>query len=454
MELSRLQQLIINAPCNKTVVISSSASGKTRVLTEKVRQILRAGANPRDIAVITFTNMAAAELRQRLGDDYKEGLFVGTIHALANYMLCMGGVDTKKVLNDERFDELFELIKENPSCVRHLEWILLDEAQDSDKSQFQFLFEMIKPDCFFVVGDPKQMIYSFRGSDSTLMTRLGNMPGARIFDMNENYRNGKEILSFAKRLIRPTGLIDTSSPMPFAPEVEHYTCTGWDKDFSYITSDLVVKAVYEPNKYSVSFYGMGGVWILSLQVEYGGNATAPAAPYVDGYNFVGWLSSEGGDLMSSEEVNAAIVTNDISYTAQYESTVKTYSLKLEVEGNGKLYFGMYNAFGELMEAEATESEYNLPEGSQFIIIAKPDEGWLFAQWNDGLTRDRRNITLTSDLTLKAIFTDDPDGISSLAGSSSNEDGVKVVRNGKIYILRNGKLYTVDGYEVSLKRLGR
>lgn len=213
MELSRLQQSIINAPCNKSVVISSAASGKTNILTEKVRQILRAGVNPRDIAVITFTNMAAAELRQRLGDDYKEGLFVGTVHALANYMLCLGGVNTKKVLNEEKFDELFELIKENPSCVRHLEWILLDEAQDSDKSQFQFLFEMIKPDCFFVVGDPKQMIYSFRGSDSTLMMRLGNTPGARIFDMNENYRNGKEILGFAKRLIRPTGLIDTSIPM-------------------------------------------------------------------------------------------------------------------------------------------------------------------------------------------------------------------------------------------------
>lgn len=213
MELSRLQQLIINAPCNKSVIISSAASGKTKVLTEKVRQILRAGINPRDIAVITFTNMAAAELRQRLGDDYKEGLFVGTIHALANYMLCAGGVDTKKVLNDERFDELFELIKENPNCVRHLEWILLDEAQDSDKSQFQFLFEMIKPDCFFVVGDPKQSIFQWRNGDPTLMVQLGNMPGARIFDMNENYRNGKEILNYAKRLIRPTGLTDTSIPM-------------------------------------------------------------------------------------------------------------------------------------------------------------------------------------------------------------------------------------------------
>ena len=158
--------------------------------------------------------------------------------------------------------------------------------------------------------------------------------------------------------------------------------------------------------------------------------------------------------MSSEEVSAAIVTDDINYTAQYESNVKTYSLKLEVEGNGKLFFGMYNAFGELQEAEATESVYNLPEGSQFILIAKADEGWMFVEWNDGVTKDKRNITLTSDLSLKAIFTDDPDGINSPTGTSSDENGVKVVRNGKIYILRDGKLYTVDGYEVARKRLGR
>ena len=156
MELSALQNQILNSPSKKTVVLSSAASGKSRLLTEKVRQILRAGVNPRDIAAITFTNMAAGELKSRLGEDYKEGLYVGTIHGLANYMLCRGGVDTSKVLKDEDFDRLFHLIKMNPNVVIHLKWILLDEAQDSDSNQFEFMFKMINPECFFVCGDPKQ----------------------------------------------------------------------------------------------------------------------------------------------------------------------------------------------------------------------------------------------------------------------------------------------------------
>lgn len=213
MELSNLQNKILNAPSNKSVVIAAAAAGKTALLTEKARQILRAGVNPKEVAIITFTNMAATELKQRLGDDYKDGLFIGTIHALANYFLLSAGVSTGKILDDEEFDKLFDMVADNPQCIRHMEWILLDEAQDSDLLQFEFLFDMIAPDYFFVVGDPKQSIYQWKGSRPQLMMNLARNTEVDMYDMNENYRNGSNILMFAKRLIRPTGLEDTSIPM-------------------------------------------------------------------------------------------------------------------------------------------------------------------------------------------------------------------------------------------------
>lgn len=111
MELSKLQTEILNAPSNRSVIMASAASGKTRLLTEKVRQLLRAGVNPREIAVITFTNMAASELKNRLGEDYKEGLFIGTIHSLANYFLRCAGVNTTKAIENGEFDKLFEVVK-------------------------------------------------------------------------------------------------------------------------------------------------------------------------------------------------------------------------------------------------------------------------------------------------------------------------------------------------------
>ena len=75
---------------------------------------MRAGADPTKIAVITFTNLAAETLRDRLGADYPKGLFVGTIHALANLLLVRAGIKTEKVLKQERFDELFQMVEENP----------------------------------------------------------------------------------------------------------------------------------------------------------------------------------------------------------------------------------------------------------------------------------------------------------------------------------------------------
>ena len=157
--------------------------------------------------------MAATELKQRLEDDYKPGLFIGTIHSLANYFLTSVGISTSTLLNNEKFDELFSMVKEHPACIRHFEWILLDEAQDSNDLQFEFLFDMIKPECFFVCGDIRQCIYRFSGSNPDLLRNLSLDPEVYTCDLNENYRNGINILKFAKKISYSIGIVDNSRAM-------------------------------------------------------------------------------------------------------------------------------------------------------------------------------------------------------------------------------------------------
>lgn len=210
MELSDLQKHILEAPDKKIVVMSSAASGKSRLMVEKVRQLLLKGYDPKKIAVITFTNMAAAELRQRLGADYKDGLFVGTIHSLANYMLLSSGIKTNSILSDGEFDELFEMVKAHPECVKPMDWVLVDEAQDTDKEQFEFLLEIINPSHFFLIGDIKQSIYGWRGARPDILLKIARAPDVTTFNMNENYRNGSNILTFAKKIIKVTGMEDRS----------------------------------------------------------------------------------------------------------------------------------------------------------------------------------------------------------------------------------------------------
>ena len=210
MELSNLQKQIINTTEPYVVVTAAAAAGKTAVLTERVRKMLRDGINPSDIAVITFTNLAAQELRDRLAKDYRSGIYIGTIHGLANYFLLSYGINTTDLIEKEQFDMFFDRIKDNIKCVRHIKHILLDEAQDTSPQEYEFIFEMINPDTFFVVGDYRQSIYSFKGCDPELFNKLMEDPRVVVYSLNENYRNGDKILSYAKNILRKSYLSDDS----------------------------------------------------------------------------------------------------------------------------------------------------------------------------------------------------------------------------------------------------
>lgn len=210
MILSELQRQIIEAPEDKIIVMSAAASGKSACCAERVRFWLREGVNPKEICVITFTNNAAQELRNRLKEDYSSDLFIGTIHSLANQMLMKANVNTSNLLNNERYDELFELVEEHPECIIHYDYLILDEAQDSSPMEFNFIFNMIDPLCFFVCGDVRQAIYSFRGGDPKLLTNLSKRKDVTVYELNENYRNAPNILREAKRILSKAGMEDNS----------------------------------------------------------------------------------------------------------------------------------------------------------------------------------------------------------------------------------------------------
>ena len=60
------------------MVLAGAGAGKTRVIAERIRNIILRGARPESILAITFTNKAAGEMRSRIGP----GPFVSTFHSL------------------------------------------------------------------------------------------------------------------------------------------------------------------------------------------------------------------------------------------------------------------------------------------------------------------------------------------------------------------------------------
>ena len=81
----------IQGPC---LVLAGAGSGKTRVITHKIGRLIQAGLAPEQIAAITFTNKAAAEMRERakglIGRQAK-GVLICTFHALGVRMLRQDG---------------------------------------------------------------------------------------------------------------------------------------------------------------------------------------------------------------------------------------------------------------------------------------------------------------------------------------------------------------------------
>ena len=215
MELDNNRKEIIETTESKVIVFSPAGGSKTTVLTERIKYLLK--NKKENIVALTFTNNAAQEISKRI---INSGInlgntFIGTVHSYCAQLLFRHGVsEASNLIEQQNFDELFELIKNNTQCIENVDYLLLDEAQDSTEQQFEFILDIIKPKNYFLIGDIRQSIYSFSGARPDILIDLCNIPNTKIYKLNKNYRCKSNILSFAKNIIDKLGYryIDNSIP--------------------------------------------------------------------------------------------------------------------------------------------------------------------------------------------------------------------------------------------------
>jgi DNA helicase-2/ATP-dependent DNA helicase PcrA len=260
------------------LVNANVGSGKTTVLTAKVRYLCeQKGVAPKDLMVLTFTNKAANEIRERLENltGKEEDLWFGTFHSVALRMLqtilpveelgytkefqvcipeeemqmaqqliteqnlqikyknclkkrldqsrqksgrkpkdygddferlCTLLEEEKKKQNKMTYEELIlhtgQLLQSHPEILRPL-WLIIDEVQDCDQSQLDLLDSLMGKDShLFAVGDPNQVIYSWRGSAFQIFFQLKNRYQAMELSLPINYRSSGTILSAARRFLQ------------------------------------------------------------------------------------------------------------------------------------------------------------------------------------------------------------------------------------------------------------
>lgn len=234
--LSKLQEFIVKTNEPRVLVSSAAASGKTEVLIQRLKFLLDSGVDPSKIVAITFTNNAASVMYERLGRPV--GLFIGTVHSYCNYLLRSSAIDTSNLLDNEQFDDLFPLIKENPFCFKEVEHLLVDEAQDSTEAQFEF-FELINPHNYMYFFDIRQSIYGWNGADPEYLIKKMGEPDVVVYRMNQNYRNLPDILHFAKKFLYRLGAAYEDDSVPMRKRENHYTVIEGDMTPSEAVNVLI-----------------------------------------------------------------------------------------------------------------------------------------------------------------------------------------------------------------------
>lgn len=239
---------LITATAPVTVAIAGPGSGKTGTLIERYGQFL---SLHHGTVIMTYTVAAAGELTARIkARGWPLPAFVGTLHswcarllmshrpgltileeeqaerlrasAAADQRLPVGELNAvlrgviqgggrsnrqRQVLtwyrrklaeiNAEDFDTLllsaFELIEANPPKVEHL---MVDEYQDSSMMDHT-IYSAIHTRMRFVVGDPDQAIFQFRGSSEVFLEEMADAPGVFTAYMEQNFRSSHIVCKLA-----------------------------------------------------------------------------------------------------------------------------------------------------------------------------------------------------------------------------------------------------------------
>ncbi len=155
IKLSEMQESVASYGEGALLVMAGAGSGKTRVLTERIKRL--SGTTKKRVLAITYTNAASKEIVERLESDIdvNEKLFAGTFHAFSISVLeshgsNIGLVELPQIFSnmDDRISVLVAAINSVPNVKS-----MYSEKDEKQKSRFRYdvldLFSGIKRNVIF-----------------------------------------------------------------------------------------------------------------------------------------------------------------------------------------------------------------------------------------------------------------------------------------------------------------
>ena len=123
-------------------------------------------------------------------------------------------------------------------------------------------------------------------------------------------------------------------------------------------------------------------------------------------------------------------------TITVDLAINQYTLTIGDSENGSVKVAV-----DGKDTTATTFDY----GTVLTLTATANVGYSFEKWDDSNTDNPREITLTEDVAITAIFKEDAP--TQLLEATTETKVQKVLRNGQVFILRNGNTYDLTGRKV-------
>lgn len=321
--------------------MAAAGSGKTSTLVKRTQYLIDdLGVKPENIMMITFTNKAAGEIKDRVmavsSDAYK--MWIGTFHRICTRLMRMFGsrlniqnftiMDTKeskdlvkeilddrgveytpylvgeivkkistyknnlvkpaKVLADPDEKKLFAdvyqeyqniswrrknfdfddliiytilLLSSYPDVLQwvheNIKYLMVDETQDTNSSQFQLIKLLAGDNNIMMVGDSNQSIYAFRNAKPVYLENFANThPNTIKLKLEQNYRSTKTIIEAANHMIN-NNKFGTKVQMFCANEqgekIQVYEGIDSHDEARWIASEILMSGNKNFSKYAIIY---------------------------------------------------------------------------------------------------------------------------------------------------------------------------------------------------------
>ena len=114
--LNKEQKEAVQTTQGPLLILAGAGSGKTKVLTSRIAYLIQNGARPRNILAVTFTNKAAKEMKERLGNILGENtvkyMWVGTFHGICGRIL-RENIENYSFQSGKKLDKNFTIYDDN-----------------------------------------------------------------------------------------------------------------------------------------------------------------------------------------------------------------------------------------------------------------------------------------------------------------------------------------------------